>query len=282
MNSYQIYYGNQFHKYPKEILTESLCKYYVEYSWINIKYIPENILNKEMCNIAISKNYKAFEYIPDKFIDKDMILKIIQDSKGKYFDSLPEKFKDLEICTITVKLNNNNLEYVPLEIKDYNFCFNNLNIYSEAIKYVPEEFIDTNFLKKIYPNMKIKILNEIKIKEEEPMDLIIIKKKLNLLCNLQEYQTISAYYETVMDYNSYYTSFWRTISGDSRYTTLEYIKNIFELSYSYLYDKEILNLYTQALKKDIILKVTYNNDTEFCDQITKIFDIYRKKLKIYN
>lgn len=275
MTDFELYYGKQFHKYPKDILNDGLCKFYVEYYWANIKYVPNDLLTKEICEIALNKNYKAFEFIPEKHMNVKMIEKVLEDGKGRFFEIIPDVYKTKEICTLAVKLNNNNLEFVPEDIKDYEFCTENLNIYSEAVKFVPERFIDTNLIKKLYPNLKIKITSEIKRKEDK-MEIEIVNRRLDLIISLKEGQTISAYYETVMEHDSYYTSFWRSYSGDNRHNTLDFIRSVFDLAKAYRYIPEVKQKFSQALKKEAELKATYKDSEEFCQNISDLFEVYRK------
>jgi len=96
-----------------------------------------------------------------------------------------------------------------------------------------------------------------------------LDKRLELLQKVQPGDTISVTYLTVEKHNSWYTSLWRTWSGDSRHKVLTFLKETWEMmkTQSPEYVNTHVDTFTRAMES---LQTTYQEDVDFNEQVNEI------------
>lgn len=84
----------------------------------------------------------CIEHIPEHLLDYNFCKEVVL-IYGHSLKSIPNKFKDRELCKIAALRDNGNaLQFVPENILDYEFCKEIVSEYGIALQFVPSKFKD--------------------------------------------------------------------------------------------------------------------------------------------
>lgn len=87
-------------------------------------------------------------------------------------------------------------------------------------------------------------------------------RDLNVIASIKPGMTLSDTTMTVVDHNSWSSSFWRRYSGENRNTTINRIKDLMDEALSMDYSSELDDAIERALVGINNLKETYKDDQE--------------------
>lgn len=113
------------------------------------------------------------------------------------------------------------------------------------------------------------------------MDVIEeLLKKLEILSNIKEGQTISTYGTlAIIEHNAWSTTFWRQYAGENRQKTVNYIKGVLDDAMEHIDNIVVRNLVVKAMTGIVNLKVTYKADVIIVAFIDTMLNSYHALLE---
>ena len=108
------------------------------------------------------------------------------------------------------------------------------------------------------------------------MDIVEeLLKKLEILANIKEGQTISTYGTlSIIEHNAWSTTVWRKYAGENRQKTVENVKGILDDAMDHIDNIVVRNMVIKAMQGVANLKVTYKNDFKIVDFIITMLSSY--------
>lgn len=236
---------------PNYLKTEILCKNAFEQEPLVLEFIPKDMLSIEDILIQFDKNPEIIRFIEQSQITKDMCLRACEE----YIMYIPEALLDHEIVRKSIDFSIENIVDIPSElISD--------ELYIEILKN------DASWLPFIEDRDRTTNIMNILLDQFENNEAT---RRLKLISELKPGDTISSNYSMIMNHKSWYSSFWRTYSGDTRMNTIEWIKNTFDMASKTFLDK---NLFKNALIGVNNLCITYENDESIKQEIEELIKKY--------
>ena len=210
-----------------------------------MNYVPMNFRDKKMCRTAIKQNIQSIVYVPSELISPEEAHQI----PVEYLMAVDRNILTVELCEKVVRYDGMSLVQIPKSLRTEKVC--KLALMQNA-----------SCAFKIEEDVLKKILLELKEDLNHPSI-----SKLELICKLQEGETISYTYSTIMVHDSWYTRLWRTFSSDTRKLTIQWIRDAYESCKDVFVPKGLI---VKSLKNLDTLKVTYAGDGETIEEIVRI------------
>lgn len=115
---------------PESMKTEAMCKRFIEINPELFKFVPDSLKTREMCIITAQKMVgNPFETIPEKFLDIDFYTEVYKKNK-KSLKFVPTDVITEEFGKMVVEDDPDNIKYVPYSIQNSRMC-------SKAVKHNP-------------------------------------------------------------------------------------------------------------------------------------------------
>ena len=119
---------------PEQFLYEKLCIEAIKSNPSAIKFVPKNIITYELC-LLVAKNIKyigmTIHSVPKIYLTTEIFLETLKNIKQYSHPMLkiiPKEFRDIQVCLEAIKIDFNEIRYVPHHI------INDNDFISEIIK----------------------------------------------------------------------------------------------------------------------------------------------------
>lgn len=93
-------------------------------------------------NINELNGYSCIDYEDKKIIVKDTVMIKYKENieKGLSLELIPKMLRTYEICKLAIKINNNNVKFIPQCIFDSKLCMDIIMESGLNLQYIPEKF----------------------------------------------------------------------------------------------------------------------------------------------